>query len=48
MKFSIEGQGMMAQTVYIKGSTTALPLPLLLAQLWPMAVIGLCALGFAG
>ena len=25
-----------------------LPLPLLFAQLWPMAVIGMCALGFAG
>jgi len=25
-----------------------LPFPLLLAQLWPMAIIGVCALGFAG
>jgi hypothetical protein len=48
MEFRLEGQRMMAQTVHIKGSTAALPLPLLLAQLWLMVVIGLCSLGFAG
>jgi hypothetical protein len=48
MQFSLEGQEMMAQTVHIKGSTAALPLPLLLAQVWPLVIIALCSLGFAG